>query len=170
MLGAAGIAMAVATACFAAAAARFNSLVSTLLAAYLALVANVGLVTLSLSPTRSGDAGRVAVAEAVLLAVAVGGWWLRGRPGLALAARASAAVRMAFSDPVTVAFLAAVGVLLVYEGLLALLAAEQHGLAHLPPHAGGRLGAARRDLLDPERTRRWRSTPTSRSPSSSSCS
>jgi Glycosyltransferase family 87 len=118
VLGTAGLAMAVATACFAAAAARFNSLVSTLLTAYVAYVANLGLVTLVLSPTHSVTREGIAIAEAVLLVIAIGCWWLRGRPGPAFGP-AHAAVRNALSDPVTIAFLAGAVVLLVYEGLLA---------------------------------------------------
>ena len=118
MLGAVGLALAVATACFAAAALRLRSLVSTLLAAYIAYVANLGLVTLALSPTRSVTRGGITVAEAVLFAVAIACWWLRGRPFPALGP-ARAALRLAVSDPVTIGFLAGVGVLLVYEALLA---------------------------------------------------
>src|SRR4051794_27476920 len=110
--------MAVATAMLAALALRLPRLVSTLLAAYLAYVANVAVVVLVLSPFREVTRGGLALAEAVLLAAAAGGWWLRGRPAPPLAS-ARVAARELLSDPVTLIFLGAVLVLLGYEALLA---------------------------------------------------
>ena len=92
MVGALLVGAAVATALLAACAARFPSLVSTLLAAYLALVANLGLTTLVLSPIHQVTRAGLAVAEGLLLAAALGAWWARGRPGPPLAgARAASA-------------------------------------------------------------------------------
>jgi len=106
------------SALLAAAAARFRSLVTSLLAAYLGFVANVVLVTLVLSPFREVTRAGLASGEAVFLPAAATGWWLRGRPGLPFAA-ARAAVRDAMSDPVTALFFAAVVVALGYELMLA---------------------------------------------------
>jgi hypothetical protein len=113
------IAASVATAALAAASLRLGSLVSTLLVSYLALVADVGLTTLVLSPFRAVDRPGLAIAQAVLLAGAAGAWWWRGRPGLPLAA-ARAAVREGLSDPATALFFAFLLVLLAYELVLAL--------------------------------------------------
>jgi hypothetical protein len=120
----------VATALLAAAAARLPSVVSTLLVAYLALVANVGLTTLVLSPFGAVTRGGLAAAEAVLLAAALAAWWMRGRPGLPLGA-ARAALREVVRDPVTALFLACVLVLLGYELVLGLT---------VPPNNGDALG------------------------------
>lgn len=117
MVGALLIGSVVASALLAAAAARCSSLVSTLLVAYLAYVANLGVVTLALSPFREVTRDGLAVAEALLLAGALAGWWARGRPGLPLTA-ARAAVHDVVSDPVTALFLVVVLVLLAYELLL----------------------------------------------------
>jgi hypothetical protein len=102
-----------------AASLRLPSLVSTLLAAYLAFVADLGLVTWALSPLDADTRGGLAVAEAVLLAAAVTAWWYQGRPGLPLEAAWPTARRIA-TDPVTVAFTGAVALLLGYELVLAL--------------------------------------------------
>ena len=117
MVGLLLIASAAAIAFLVAAAARLASLVSTLLVAYLTFVANFGLVTLALSPFHEVTRPGLAVAQAVLLVSALGGWWSRGRPGLPLAA-AWSAVREVVSDPVTALFSLAVVVLLGYELLL----------------------------------------------------
>lgn len=113
------IALAVATALLVASATRLPDLAATLLIAYLAFVANVGSVTLALSPLREVTRGGLAVAEGVLFAGAFAGWWYRGRPRLPLAA-ARTAVRAVTSDPVTALFMAAVALLLGYELLLGL--------------------------------------------------
>jgi Glycosyltransferase family 87 len=115
------IGAAVAAALLLAASLRTPSLVSTLLAAYLAFVADLGLVTWALSPLHAVTRTGLAPAEAVLLAAACAVWWLRGRPGLPLAAAVPAARRVA-SDPVSALFLAAVAVLLAYELVVALTA------------------------------------------------
>jgi hypothetical protein len=113
------IGLAVATALLVAAAARMASLVSTLLVAYLALVADVGLTTLVLSPFREVTRGGLAVAGAVTLCGALAFWWLRGHPGWPLAA-ARLAVREAVTDVPTALFLAGVAVLFAYELVLGL--------------------------------------------------
>jgi len=105
----------------AAASLRSSSLVTTILAAYLAFVADLGLVTWTLSPLRAVTRGGLAAAEAVLLAAAFAAWWLRGRPGLPLAAAAPSTRRLV-SDPVSAICLGAVALLLAYELVLALTA------------------------------------------------
>ena len=131
------IGAAVASALLAAAAIRVPSLVGTLLAAYLALVANLALATLVLSPanwvTRTGLGG----AEAVALAVAALAWWLRGRPVPSLAPVRTAA-GIVLRDPVTLVFAGFVVVLLVYELVLAVTVPPNNGDAlgyHLPKAA-----------------------------------
>ncbi len=118
MVGLALIGTAVATAFLVAAALRLRSLVSTLLAAYLAYVANLGLVTLVLSPFQEVTRGGVTIAEALLLLAALAAWWLRGH-ALPPLAPARQALRAAASDPVTVLFVVVLGVLLGYEAVLA---------------------------------------------------
>src|SRR5437763_3708318 len=121
MVGVLLIGAAVATAFLAAASLRTASLVTALLAAYLAFVANLGLVTWALSPLRAVTRGGLAVAEALLLAAALVLWWRRGRPGLPLDT-ARPAARRVVTDPVCALFLGAVVVLLAYELVLALTA------------------------------------------------
>jgi hypothetical protein len=111
------IGSAAATALLVAATARLPSLVSTLLAAYLAFVANLGIVTLALSPVHEVTRAGLGVTEATLLAGALALWWRRGRPGLPLVS-ARAAARAVISDPLTALFLAGVVLLLAYEVLL----------------------------------------------------
>jgi hypothetical protein len=128
------IGSAVATALFAADAARLPSLVSTLLVAYLAFVTNLGLTTLVLSPFEAATRTGLGAAEAVLLSAAVAAWWLRGRPQVPLA-QAGAALRAVLRDPVTAVFLAVVIVLLGYELVLAVTVPPNNGDAlgyHLP--------------------------------------
>jgi len=119
VLGLLLIGSAVATALLVAAAARRASLAASLLVAYLAYVANLGLVTLVLSPFREVTRGGLVLAELVALALALGLWWLRGRPGLPLAS-GRAVVGELVSDPLTALFLVGVLVLLAYELLLGL--------------------------------------------------
>ena len=121
MIAALLIAAPVATAVLFAASLRLPSLVSTLLVAYLAFVANLGLVTWVLSPLRAVDRGGLAAAEGILLAAASAAWWLRGRPGLPLASAALAA-RQVLTDPVAAVFFVVVGALLAYELVLVLTA------------------------------------------------
>ena len=128
------IGLPVATALLVAAAARRRSLVSTLLLAYLAYVANLGLVTLALSPFHEVTRTGLGAAEALACAGALLVWALRGRPGLPVGS-ALAAVREALSDPVTALFLAVTLLLLAYELLLALTVPPNNGDAldyHLP--------------------------------------
>jgi hypothetical protein len=96
---------------------RVPSLVSTLLIAYVSFVANLGIVTLALSPFHEVRRGGLAVAELVILAAALAGWWARGRPRPPLTA-ARAAAREVLRDPLTATFFAVVVVLLAYEALL----------------------------------------------------
>jgi hypothetical protein len=100
-------------------ALRLPSLVSTVLASYLAWVVNLGLVTLVLSPFRQVDRGGLAVAEAIILAGAFVAWWSRGRfvPSFA---PARTALAEAASSPWTLLFLIAVVALLGYELALGL--------------------------------------------------
>ena len=102
-----------------AAAMRFQSVVSTLLVAYLALVGNLGLVTLVLSPFREVTRGGLAVAEAVLLAAALAVWLGRGRPGLPLRSGRDA-ISAIVSSRLTLLYLLAVVAALAYELMLGL--------------------------------------------------
>jgi Glycosyltransferase family 87 len=119
VIGLALILSAVVTSLLVASSLRLPSLVSTLLAAYLAFVANLGLVTLALSPFREVTRGGLAVAEAVLLAAAIFTCVRRGRPGLPLAA-ARGAIGTIVSDPLTLLYLVVVVAALVYELVLGL--------------------------------------------------
>jgi len=128
------IASAAAAAFLFAAALRLGSLVSTLLAAYLAYVAITAAVTLALSPIRWVTQGGLAVAQTIVLVAAVAAWWARGRPALPLA-EGRAAAREVLTDPVSAVFLAFVLVLLGYELVLALSVPQNNGDAlgyHLP--------------------------------------
>ena len=98
---------------------RLPSLSSSLLAAYVAFVANAGLLTWGLSPLRSVTEWRLLAAELVVLGLAAAWWWRRGRPGLPLA-RARHVLRELVHDPATAAFLALVVALLGYELLVGL--------------------------------------------------
>jgi hypothetical protein len=126
LLAPALIGLAVATSLLLAATARLPSLVSTLLLAYLAYVANIAVVTLVLSPFEGVTRGGLAVAEGVLCAGALGAWALRGRPRLPVAA-ARAAFRRAISDPVTALFLLVALLLLSYELVLGLTVPVNNG-------------------------------------------
>ncbi len=113
------VGLALAVAALAAASLRLPGLLAPLLAAYLVLVADLGLVTWALSPFHAVTAAGLLVAEAILLVAAAGVWWLRGRPGIELAG-ARGAIRTVAGDPLTVLFLAVVCVALGYELLLVL--------------------------------------------------
>jgi hypothetical protein len=104
-----------------AASMRLPSLVSTLLAAYLVFVADLGLATWALSPIRGVSRTGLGVVEGVLLGGALAAWWLRGRPGLPLR-QALPAARAVVSEPVTALVLAAIVVLLTYELVVAVTA------------------------------------------------
>ena len=110
--------MAVAAAGFLAASARLQSLVSTILAGYLALVTVTVGGVLVLSPLTDVNRGGLAVLEGVVLAGSVLLWLLRGRPRPPLAG-AHAAARALLARPETLAFAAVVALLLVYELVLA---------------------------------------------------
>ena len=113
------IGLAVLAAAFAAASLRLPSLVSTLLAGYVVLVANLGGVTWALSPIDAVTRPGLTIAEAVLAAAAFAAWWLRGRPSVELAA-AGEALRLVARDPVTVLILCGLAAVLGYELMLAL--------------------------------------------------
>src|SRR5579872_2676631 len=113
-------ALAIAAAAFAASSLRLQSLVSTLLAGYVLLVANLGAVTWVLSPFHAVTRGGLIAAELVCLAGSVAAWWLRGRPRVALEP-VRAALRDVARDPLTLVFLAALLVVLGYELMLALV-------------------------------------------------
>ncbi len=113
------IGLALASAGFAAASLRLPSLVSTALAGYLALVANLGAVTWALSPFHGVTRTGLTVAEAALAALAFAAWWLRGRPGVDLAG-VRGALRLVAHDPVTLVFVGGLVLVLGYELMLAL--------------------------------------------------
>ena len=109
------------TALLAAASARLRSLVSTLLAAYVAFVAELAIFTRALSPVHAVTRGGLGVAVAVLLAAAIAVWQRRGRP-VPPVGPARAAIRETLAEPVTALFLVTVGALLLYELVLVLTA------------------------------------------------
>jgi len=113
------IACPAASALLLALAVRLQSLAATLLVAYLAFAANLGLTTLALSPIHEVTRAGLGVAEGVVLAGAIGVWWLRGRPGFPLE-HARRGLRELVRDPATCLFLCLVVVLLVYELVLGL--------------------------------------------------
>jgi hypothetical protein len=113
------VALALAAATLAALALRLPSLVSTLLAGYLLLVADAALVTWALTPLDGVTSTGLALAELPLLAAAATAWWLRGRPGPPLASARVAAGRIV-RDPVTMLLLAVAAAALAYELVLAL--------------------------------------------------
>ena len=111
------IVFAVATAVFVAFALGLPSLLGTILAGYVALVADLAIVTWMLSPFHAVTQWGLFGAQLVLLALAAGAWWWRGRPAPSPAG-ARAAVREL--DAVTIAFLAVAAAALAYELVLAL--------------------------------------------------
>jgi hypothetical protein len=96
----------------AAASLRLRSPLTTLLAAYVAWVANLAAATLVLSPFREMTRGGLAVVEVVLLLVVAAVWWLRGRPRPEL--------YLPRLDRLSLVFLVAILALLAYELVLAL--------------------------------------------------
>ncbi len=120
MIGLALLGCAAAVALLGALSLRLRSPLSTILVAYLAFVSNLGVVTLALSPLRQVDRGGLALAEGLLLLVAVAWWARQGRPGLPLDP-VRAAVGAVVSDPVTLAFVVLVVGLLGYELTLGLV-------------------------------------------------
>jgi hypothetical protein len=125
VLAAVLIALALASATFAALSLRLSSPVTTALAGYVMLVGNLGLVTWVLSPVHAVTRTGLLVAEVVLLAAGFAAWWLRGRPRLELGGARAAAVAIS-RDPVTLLFLAVVAVALVYELVVAVTAAPNN--------------------------------------------
>ncbi len=104
---------------FLALSARFESLVSSLLCAYVTFVVITVGTVLALSPFRAVDRSALPVAEAVIFALVLGAWWYRGRPGPSLST-ARAGLRQVLGRPETALFLAATLLLLGYELVLAL--------------------------------------------------
>jgi hypothetical protein len=98
---------------------RLVSVASTLLAAYVGLVANLATVTWALSPLRAVTPNGLLVAEAALTLAAAAAWWLRGRPLVELAPLRTTLAALG-RDPLTLLFLLAAGAALAYELLLAL--------------------------------------------------
>jgi len=113
------LAFALLSALLVAAALQLPSLLSTLLAAYLVLAANMAFATWALSPFRELTATGLAAEEAVLLLGSLVGWWLRGRPGLGVR-RAAGPLRLVARDPIAASFVAVAAIALAYELLLAL--------------------------------------------------
>jgi hypothetical protein len=113
------LAMLPATSILLASSLRLERVAPTLLAAYVALVAETSALTLTLSPFREVKRGPLALGEAALLAVAFGVWWRRGRPRLVPAGGARA-IALAVRDPVIAAFLVVVAAALAYELVLVL--------------------------------------------------
>ena len=97
---------------------RISGLAATLVAAYLAYVANLGVTTLALSPFRQVQTLTLAIVEALLLVLAASFWHSRGRPrpsrdGI------DAVTAMLRRDLVVLAFGVVVLAVLGYELLLA---------------------------------------------------
>ncbi len=115
------IVAAVATALLAAACLRLESLASTMLAVYLALVVETTVLTTVLSPFRAVTRGGLAAAEAALLVAAAAVWWARGRPGLGIGESRTQLARLA-RDPVVVSLAVVAGLVLAYELALVLTA------------------------------------------------
>jgi hypothetical protein len=113
-------ALAVAVAAVAAASLRLPGVVSTVVAGYLALIANIALVTWVLSPFHWVTRVGLLAAELVLLVAALGIWWRRGRPRFPLPG--AGALREIAADPVTVLFVVALVAVLGYELVVALTA------------------------------------------------
>ena len=80
MIAAACLAALAATAFFVACSLRLTSVLSTVLAGYVALVAEVALLTTALSPVRAVTGTGLVLGQLVLLALAFGAWWVLGRP------------------------------------------------------------------------------------------
>jgi hypothetical protein len=149
--------IAVAAAVLLAVSAKIPSLVSTLLIAYLALVAEAVGTTLVLSPSHSVTRGSLAVAGVVLLACSAVVWVLRGRPALQLA-DARQSLRELAGSRLTIAFLVVIGVLLGYELVLGLTVPPNNwdslwyhlprAVAWLQGHGYGWIGNAPANILN----------------------
>ena len=99
---------------------RLPGICSTVLAAYVLLVAEITAITTVLSAVRVVTPLGIAVAELLLLALA-GSLWLRNnRPPVPSPATARAAVAALARDPVTVTLAAVVAIALIYELMLVL--------------------------------------------------
>jgi hypothetical protein len=106
------------TAVLTAASLRIRSFVSSVLAAYVVLVAVVTAITTALSPFRLVTRSGVEVAAAIALGAALLLWNRRGRPALPLPS--AVALRAAFLDPAVLVLLVAVVASSLYELVLVL--------------------------------------------------
>ena len=113
------IVLAVAAAAFAAASLRLDGIVATLVAAYLALVAQVAAAIWLLSPFDAVTARLADARRSRDRIAAAAAWMWRGRP-LPRLAGALADLRAVRADPLTLAFVAVVAAGLAYELVLAL--------------------------------------------------
>ncbi len=107
-----------ATAGFVAALARLETLVSTLLLAYLTFVSLTVGGVLALSPSREVSQEGLALVELPLLVAVVTAWLWRGHAGFPLT-RARLARREVFRSPLAVAFLVLLAAVLGYQLVLA---------------------------------------------------
>jgi hypothetical protein len=119
VLGWLTVLLAVSTSLLLATALRLASLVSTLLAAYLVLVADAVVVTIALSPFRAVTPAGLAACEGAALLGALAVWWLRGRPAPPLGS-AGASLAAAARSPLALGYLALTVAVLGYELLLVL--------------------------------------------------
>ncbi len=108
-----------AAAWFAAASLRLESVVSTLLGAYIFLVGAMAGSTIGLSPFRAVHQRPLGAVAVLLLIGSVAVWLRRGRPSPPLAP-AAAALRTVLRSPIAVGFLGVLVLALGYELLLAL--------------------------------------------------
>src|SRR5271154_3367360 len=106
------MAFAVATAVFVALALGLPSLLGTVLASYVALIADLAVVTWALSPFHAVTQWGLFASQLVLLALAVGLWWYRGRPAPSFAGARAAAREL---DAVTIVFLVVAAAALAYQ-------------------------------------------------------
>ena len=137
-----------------AVSARIPSLVATLLAAYLAFVAEIVGTTLVLSPSACGDTRRGGPGGALLVAGSVVVWLLRGRPALPLARSARIAPRARGEQAHRPVSGAGRGAARLRARPGPDSAAEQLGQPLVPPPAGRRLVAGAPVRLDSERADR----------------
>lgn len=114
-----------ATALALATAMGMNSLVSTLLAAYIVAVGEAAALTTALSPLRLVTRTGLAIGELVVLSIALWVWHRRGRPGLPLS-MLRVFLNEVRSEPAAVVLLLGVAAALLYELVLVLTAAPNN--------------------------------------------